>query len=179
MNTETMTPLERIEQQAQTADEARAVLRAAADELKARVDAIRAEALDGLRAATRNFREATANLAELVKAHPDAFVKPKSRAAHGWKFGWRKKPGKIEVKDEPSTIALIRKHLPDQAELLIARKECVVKAALDQLSGANLKRIGVVVTEDTDQPFCTPIGDDIDQMVDTLLGDELAEALRA
>lgn len=174
-----LTPLEQIELQAERADEARTTLRNATAELKLQIDAIRADAIEGLRVAVRQFRERAHNLAELVKSHPEVFVRPKSRCVHGWKFGYRKKPGRIDVKDEAKTMDLIRKHLPELADLLIAKRESVAKDALNQLSVQQLKRIGVSVIDDSDQPFLTPVGDDVAALVDTLLGPEFVEALQA
>ena len=52
----------------------------------------------------------------------------------------------------------------------------LMKEALAELPGKDLKRIGVAVTEDIDMPFVRNADDAIAKMIDALLGsDELEE----
>jgi hypothetical protein len=84
-----------------------------------------------------------AELHQGIDTNRALFAKPKTVVRHGIKFGLRKGPGGIEIADEDKTIALIEKHLAEQAEALIATRKSVVKKALENLDSKDLRQIGV------------------------------------
>lgn len=92
------------------------------------------------------------------------------------KVGYQKGKGTISFEDADSVVARIKKHLPDQADVLIKLKETPVKDALAQLSAADLKKIGVTVSEAGDQVVIKPVDSEVDKMVDALLKDVGEEA---
>ena len=107
-----------------------------------------------------------------VAESPQLFAQPKSRAFEGVKVGWRKRKGRVVVQDEGAVIARMRKLLPpEQADLLVRVRESVDKAALADLSGTDLKRLGVSIEEDTESPFVATAKTDLDSLVDALLSD--------
>jgi hypothetical protein len=110
-------------------------------------------------------------LEEAVQANPALFVKPRTITAHGIKFGLAKGRGGLVIADEQRTLALIKKHLPDQAALLIATKEAPVKDALLQLPAADLKRIGVEVKDTGDCVVIKPADSDVDKLVKALVAE--------
>lgn len=169
---------ENIEAQARAADVARADLRAVTEELQAQLDAIRQGALDMMRAAIKDFRNQSSVLATLVESNPAMFEKPKSRTLHGWHIGFRKKPGRICVPDEAQTLDLIRTHLPELAQVLIVQHEAVAKAPLNQLTPDQLKLIAVEVVDDSEQAFCKSVGDDVETLLNTVLGRDLVAAIQ-
>uniref|UniRef100_UPI00248EC44C hypothetical protein n=1 Tax=Thalassobaculum salexigens TaxID=455360 RepID=UPI00248EC44C len=73
-------------------------------------------------------------------------------------------------------VELIIKHLPEQTESLIKVTETPVKSALANLPTADLKRIGVTVTQTGDQVYIAPTDSEIDKLVDALVK-EAAEDL--
>ncbi|PLY02745.1 MAG: hypothetical protein C0622_05190 [Desulfuromonas sp.] len=125
--------------------------------------------LPGIQTAAADVAAAQGALFETVKQSPSLFVKPKTMVIYGVRVGFKKEKGKVSISNEEITIRLIRKHLPDQAESLIQTTDKVLKNALQQLSGAELKKIGAEIQADTDQVFIKPVGDDIDKFVAALL----------
>jgi hypothetical protein len=116
--------------------------------------------------------EAQQELHLAIKDHPEEFVKPRTRLLHGIKFGYQKRKGEIAWEDEAKVVALIRKHFPEQEEILIKIVETPVKKALGQLAAADLKKLGVSVENDTDEVIIKATDSDIDQIVEAILKTE-------
>lgn len=151
---------------------------AARDELAERVqrlrdeqEAVKRKLLTGIRNAVSRFKAEHEDLLALVEAHPELFTRPKSRTLHNIKLGWLKQRGKIEFEDAARTCELIEKHLPDQAGALVRTTKSPNKTALAELSGKDLKRIGVTITEDIDLPFVKNADDAVAKLIDALLSD--------
>lgn len=113
-------------------------------------------------------------LVDLVEAHPELFRKPKTLVLSGIRVGFKKAPGAIRIADPDVTVRLIRKHHPDLADTLIKTTDTVVKSALSTLSAAELKKLGVTVTDTTDQVVAQSTDGEIDKLVEALLKDEPA-----
>jgi hypothetical protein len=138
--------------------------------------ALRKDHIPGVKKAVARAVEAEAALRALIEANPDCFTKPKTQVFSGVKVGYQKGKGTISFEDADSVVARIKKHLPDQADVLIKLKETPVKDALAQLSAADLKKIGVTVSEAGDQVVIKPVDSEVDKMVDALLKDVGEEA---
>lgn len=110
-------------------------------------------------------------LLDAIRESPELFAKPKTRIFHNVRVGWRKAKGKVEFGDEATVIKLIRRHLADAADTLIKVKERVIKSALSNLTGAELKRVGVTVTATGDEPVVEPVEGELEKLVDALLED--------
>jgi hypothetical protein len=122
-----------------------------------------------LRTALHSENAMREELVAAVEQHPNAFERPRTRQAHGVKFGWQKGKDKIEVPDEPKTIRLIRERLPEeQAELLIKIKETVHKPGLLDLTARDLKRLAVRQIPGEDSPLVKAIEDGVDKLVGAL-----------
>lgn len=130
---------------------------------------LRKDHIPGIKKALAKAADAEAALRALIEAHPDCFTKPKTQVFSGVKVGYQKGKGTISFEDADSVVARIRKHLPDQADVLIRSKEVPVKDALAQLSAADLKKIGVSVTEAGDQVVIKPVDSEVDKMVEAML----------
>ena len=119
-------------------------------------------------------------LLDAVSRSPALFKRPRTRSFDGVKVGFRKKPGKVVIADEERTVQRIRERLPtEQAELLLRVRESVVREAVSDLSAADLKRLGIAISDDTDQPVVSVARTDLDRLVDALLADGDGEALAA
>jgi hypothetical protein len=134
------------------------------------------------RAAWPDLRKATTRAAErydaLLAAVADAegsFGKPKTRLFHGVRVGYRKEHDSIQVLNPANTCELIKKHLPEQVEVLIATDERPVMDALDQLTDDVLKRIGCKRVPGTDAPFAKLADTDLDKVVQALLKAAIAK----
>ena len=117
----------------------------------------------------RRLAETEAALRALVEANPGCFIRPRTQVFAGIKVGYAKGKGALSFDDADSVVARIKKHLPEQADVLIRTKEAPVKEALAQLSAAELKKIGVTLSEAGDQTVVRPVDSEVDKMVDALL----------
>jgi hypothetical protein len=129
-----------------------------------------------LKAAVNKAAETSEALRALVEESPELFTKPKSVVFHGIKLGYQKEKGKIEWDDPDLVIKLIRRHLPELADTLIVTTEKPSKDALNNLSAAELKKIGVTITSDSDAVFIRATDSEVDKMVSALLKGATEEA---
>jgi hypothetical protein len=165
----TTTTIDILRVRAETLASARALLADMVTELQSGIEALKADHMDGIREAIDGAAAAWKALEAEIEANPLLFVKPRTISAHGIKFGLAKGRGGLVIEDEERTLALIRKHLPDQADVLIATKEAPVKDALVQLPAADLKRIGVQVKDTGDQVLIKPADGEVDKLVKALV----------
>jgi len=170
------TPLQRINTLAETLAAKRAKLDAIVTEIE---DAHRAT-IRSTRARLRDAYNATATVqGELraeVSAHPELFVKPRTITIHGFKIGYQKGKGKILIADEPRTVALIKKYMEAAvADTLIKVDETVVKNALGNLTTTDLKRLGIDITEATDEIVLKPVDGALDKLLDRQLEEATKE----
>lgn len=170
-----MPSFETISDLARTFAAARRDLTQAVATAQAEIDAVRAAHIPEIQALTTDMANVYDMLLAAVESSPSLFTKPKSQTLFGVKVGFAKQPGKISWADVTQVLKLIKKHLPKQAELLIKTTEKPVKNALNGLSAADLKRIGVTVTKAGDRPFVTPVDGDLEKLVQALLGDPAAD----
>lgn len=158
----------------------------ARDELASRLQDLRDEQesakrrrLQGIKNSLSRFTAAHADLKAAVEESPHLFNKPKTRVMHGIKVGFVKQPGKLEISDGDAVVRLIRKHFPEQAEALIKTTETPVKGALVNLTAADLKRIGVSLTNDVDAVVIKPVDGELDKLIGALINDKDLEAVQA
>jgi hypothetical protein len=98
-------------------------------------------------------------------------VKPRTVILHGIKVGYRKATGKIEFDDAEQVVKLIRKHFPDQFDVLVKVEETPVKKALANLTAAELKKLGIEVSDSGDEVEIRDTASDVDKLVSALLKD--------
>lgn len=124
-------------------------------------------------------KEAEAAVKAAIAQAPELFERPRSIVLHGVKLGYRKASGKIDWEDDDQVVKLIRKHFPEQVDLLIRTIEKPVKDTLAQLSAAELKRVAVTVEDTGDVPFVKPIDSEVEKALKALmkeLPEEVEEA---
>lgn len=166
-----MSALETISKRAEVYASARSLLSEKVTALNDGIAALRKDCIPGIKRALAKAAEAEAALRALIEANPDCFTKPKTQVFSGVKVGYQKGKGAISFDDADAVVARIKKHLPDQADVLIKLKETPVKDALAQLSALDLKKIGVTVSQAGDQVVIKPVDSEVDKMVDALLKD--------
>lgn len=171
-----MNAIDSISKRASVYSDARQLLTEKVTAFNDGLAALRKDHIPGVKKAVARAAEAEAALRALIEANPDCFTKPKTQVFSGVKVGYQKGKGTISFEDADSVVARIKKHLPDQADVLIKQKETPVKDALAQLSAADLKKIGVTVSEAGDQVVIKPVDSEVDKMVDALLKDVGEEA---
>ena len=144
-------------------------------ELNDELDAVKRKHMRYIKDFANEALENKSHLSDAIQEGKDLFEKPKSIIFHGMKVELQKGKGKITMPDEEKTILLIRKNLPDQSDVLIKTKEVVIKPALENLQANDLKKIGVNLTESTDQVLIKPTENDVDKIVNALLKDDSEE----
>lgn len=165
------TPIDLLGQRAEALARARKHLADFVAAMNEGLERLRADNMPGLRQCIDAGGAAWSALEAEIKAHPECFVRPRTMSLHGIKFGFAKGKGGLEIADPDRTVALIRKHLPDQADVLIATREAPVKDALAQLPADQLKRIGVEVKGTGDTVVIRPADSDLDKLVKALVGE--------
>lgn len=161
--------MQEIETKAREHAKARAELTQVVALLHAEIEATKKRRMDKLRKAVASATETGDALLSLVAESAELFQKPKSAILHGIKLGFKKEKGKITIADEDQVIKLIRKHLPELADVLIVTTEKPSKEAMNKLDVAQLKKIGATVTCDSDVAFISDPSSDIDKIVNALL----------
>lgn len=113
-----------------------------------------------------------------IERAPHLFIKPRTINLRGVVIGFEKSKGKITFadNDEATVIKLIKRHFPDQAELLIRTKESANKTALADLSAADLKKLGVTITDTGDRVVIKPTDNGVEKLVKQFLADATADA---
>ena len=133
------------------------------------LEATKRRKLEGIKNAAARANEAKSELEQAVACAPHLFQKPKTMVIAGIRIGVKKEKGRIIVADPQSTIKLIRKHLPDLFDQLVSTRETPLKSGLQQLTGAELKKIGVELEADTDAVVVRSTDSDVDKIVNALL----------
>lgn len=111
-------------------------------------------------------------LAMAIEAAAGLFVKPKSRIMAGIRVGFRKKKGTVVFRDEAKTIERAKALLPpDQLALLIRTRESVDKSVAGDLTGADLKRLGIEIEADHDEVVIQPPNAAIGKQATALIKD--------
>ncbi len=143
--------------------------------LESEIEAIKRQRLPGIKSALARAAEAEGRLRQAIDAAPELFGRPKTVVLHGIKIGYRKATGKLVWDDADQVVTLIRKHFPDQADVLIITTERPSKPALTQLTVVDLKRVGVRVIETGEEIVIAPTDSEVDKLVDALLKSALDE----
>ena len=125
--------------------------------------------LPRIRKLTREFKAAGDALTVLIAESPALFVKPRSVILHGIKAGFQKGQGALQWEDDADVVRRIKKLHPDLADVLIKTTEKPVKGALNELSAADLRKLGIEVEETGDVPFVKLADTDIAKMIKALL----------
>lgn len=123
----------------------------------------------------RNFAatlaEDESRLRAEIASSPNLFENPRTVVVAGVKIGFQKGKGALVWEDDDTVVKLIRKNFPDEADALIKKVETPIKAALNNLAAADLKKIGVAVEGAGDQVVIKPADGEIEKLVAMYLKD--------
>jgi hypothetical protein len=164
-----MSDLGTIEAKAKEYADAREELGEAVRETDEEVQRVKRRRLPVIRRRVDRASNARAELEAAIRERPDLFKSPKTMTLFGIRLGYQKGKGKVVVEDAQRVVKLIRKHFPDRFEDLVKVEEKPVKSALNNLTTAELKKIGCTVTEAGEDVFIKPTDSEIDKFVDRLL----------
>lgn len=165
----TQTPLDDIVVRAKALADERRHLADLVHALQRGLDELRAQNLDEIRLAINRAGHAWLSLEAAIQAHADLFVKPRTQVAHGIKFGIQQSKDSLRMDDPARTVALIEKHYPADAELLISTVKTPAKAALASMPANDLARLGCTVVPGEDTVLIKPADGDVDRLVKALV----------
>lgn len=164
-----MNDMRKIEVVCKAARDARDVLAIRAQALQEEIADAQKRKLPGIRTAVAAVAEADAQLIAALQEVPHLFTKPKSVVFHGLQVGYKKGSGTIEIDDAQQVVKLVRKHFPDRFDDLIRVKESPIKAAIKNLTGAELHKLGITAQSSGEVVFITDATDGVDKLVKALL----------
>lgn len=167
-----MATLTDIEGKAKKYSVARAGLQEAVAFLQLDLEQSKRRALPRIKKLVAEAKQAAAALKDAIEESPELFEKPRTQVMHGIKLGFQKQKGKIEWDDDERVVALIRKHFPDQFDVLVRTVYEPVKTALSGLSVADLKKIAVEATDSGDAVLIKDTVADVDKLVKALLKED-------
>ena len=154
----------------------RAALAGVATAYMHELEAVRQRYVAQLRGTVGAAKAAHAQLGSLLQASPELFERPRSVVFNGIKVGYQKEKGRMVIEDEAKTVLLIEKHFPEKADVLINTTKTPAKKALEQLTAAELKRLAVEVTGDTDMCYAKDTAADVEKLIGAFLKDKEFEA---
>lgn len=126
----------------------------------------------GIDAAAEEEAAAKSDLQRLIDAAPQLFARPRSITTDGVKCGYRKAEDSLDWEDDATVIGRIRAlDLETTSPVLIRTEESLNVAALAELDGNDLRRIGVRRIPGVDQSFVSFSDSDVEKMVKAILAD--------
>lgn len=140
--------------------------------LEDEINTLKRKRLPGIKNSVQTVLEKQEDLKAALEESRQLFEKPRTIVFHGVKVGFQKAKGKLSWNDDAQVIKLIKKHLPDQEEILIKKTEKPSKDALLNLSAENLKKIGVSISEAGDVVVIKSTDSEIDKFVEALLKED-------
>ncbi|HOT30157.1 MAG TPA: host-nuclease inhibitor Gam family protein [Candidatus Ozemobacteraceae bacterium] len=161
-----------IEKMTKDYADARGTLSGRVTEMNEAIDLIKRRYLPLIKHAVNSALDRKSKLQAEIENHPELFEKPRTLTLHGIKVGFQKQRAGIDWNDDEAVVKLIRKHFPDQVDVLVKTTEKPVKSALNQLTVADLKKLGVSVSDGADEAVIKPTDTDVDKLVAKLLEDE-------
>lgn len=172
--------MDEIEALARGYAKARDALEDTADEIKELQRKAVASRMRGLRNRIAEAAAARDALQAAIEARPDLFVRPRTVAVDGVKFGYRKQAGAIDLGDEAKAIERLRKLFPAREASTVNVRETLDKKALRKLPAADLARIGVTIGDPGDAVVIEVAPSDVEKLIaflsDALQMQEFREA---
>ncbi len=167
-----MATLGQIEQLTKEYADARGRLCKTMRDLHDTIESLKRQYLPGIKLQVSIAKEKKDCLKAAIEDSPALFEKPRTIIITGIKVGFEKGRGKIEWASDEVVVRLIKKHFPEQADILIKTTEKPLKKPLARLSVAELKRIGVTVEETGDVVYIKPVDSEVDKLVEALLEED-------
>lgn len=167
-----MASMNEIERLTREYAHARRILADRVQELEDKISALKKKVLPLIRASVEATAHRQAKLQAAIEESPRLFKRPRTVILHGIRVGFKKEKGKISWEDDAVVIKRIKKSFPEDWEVYIKVKESPIKDTLAQLSGEVLQKLGVKVTDDTDEVFIKATDSEIDKLVSALLKED-------
>lgn len=180
--TTTPTTLADVQKRAEALSKTRDALSALFKELQDGIAVVQAGHLPEIKRVARQITKQHTELQELIKANPALFVKPRTHIVDGLKFGMQKKVGTLSWEDDTKLcdrihgLAISDVLTGEQEEMLINVIEKPVAKALEKLDGKILKRLGVTLSADTDEPIIKSVDSEVEKAVNAVIKDATKDA---
>ena len=177
-----MTTLADIQKRATALSECRDILSGLFLTLQSGLDTVKNGSMTEIKRVARKVAKEHNELADLIKAHPELFEKPRSYVVEGIKFGMQASPGTMQWEDDEKVCKRIDDlveagDIPaDQVDLLVTTKRKPVADAVRQLPAAVQRRIGVRLEGDGDQPLIKSVDSAIEKAVTSVINAAIKEA---
>lgn len=175
--TTTNTPLTELQRRAEALSKTRDQLSGLFRTLQAGIETVKSGAMPDIKRVARQLTKQHDELRALIVAHPELFARPRTQVVDGLKFGLQKQPGKLSWEDDGKLCqrihALAEKGVlnDEQVGLLITTTEKPVAKTLEKLDAAILKRLGVTVGSDTDEPLIKSVDSEVEKAVNAVIKD--------
>ena len=167
-----MATLGEIERMVKEFREARTVLRDRVQVLEDETVALKKKYINSIRKGVEWASEKQARLRAAIEQSPELFEQPRTLTLFGIKFGFMKRKGKLEWDDTETVVKLIKKYFPEEWKTYVKITEKPSKSALETLTVAELKKVGVTAEDAGDAVYIKPTDSEIDKFVDKLLQEE-------
>ena len=164
-------PIQHLERRVQDYADALAEYQALTALMRDEIRHVTARHLAAIRHLFNGLKDRQADICAEIQAHPEWFVRPKTRVIHGIKLGLRKRKGRLVIPDATRTVQRIKALYEDDIGVLIKATETPLKSGLEKLSAKELKRLGVEVTDDSDDVVFVAAADGFDELIDFLIAD--------
>lgn len=169
-----MKSLSDIERLTKDYSDARSVLVDRVNVVNDEVEKLKRRAIPGIKSAVATVKEMESVLKAAIEDGSSLFVKPRSVVFHGVKVGIEKSKGKLIFDNADQVIKLIKKHYPEQADVLIKTTEKPSKKNILGLSVSDLKKIGCEIKDSGDVVIVKPVDSNVDKLVSALLGENVS-----
>ncbi len=167
-----MATLKEIEELTGKYADARGILCQRVDALERKLYDAKERYLPAIKTALSMTKEVEARLRAAIEESAAIFERPRTQVFHGVKVGYMKSKGSIEWEDADTVVRLIFRHFGDRADVLTRTTVVPNRQTLAELPAADLKKLGVSVTNDADAVVIKPVDGEVERIVNALLKDE-------
>lgn len=143
--------------------------------LEAELESVKRRRLSAIKRLLAEASEAEVKLRAALEESPEIFKRPKTQIFYGIRVGYQKAKGTITFGNPDAVIRLIKKHFPEQAEILIRTVETPNKQSLSELPAGDLKKLGCEVVETGEVVVVKPVDGEVEKLVNALLKDATGE----
>ena len=161
--------MQQIEQQTKHYATARQDLRDRVLALEDAVNKLKKKELPGIKRAVEDAAHCQEKLRSMIADSPDLFKRPRSIIIYGIKVGFQKAKGTLSWADDSAVVKAIKRLFPDGWDGYVKVTEKPLKEPLATLPANDLKKLGITVSQDTDEVLIKSTENDIDKLVTALL----------
>lgn len=130
---------------------------------------VRAQHAADVRGLLRTALERKAKLNEAIEGNPELFERPRTQVFAEVKVGLRKQKGKLVFPDVAALVGRIEAIYGRESPLLRRPAPEPDRAALNKLTAAELRKLGVELQADTDVVVIEPVAGDLSAAVAAVL----------